>query len=658
MNKINSISNYFFYVISILVLQLSILTSINAQNEEVKDLIQQQRYTDAIRMLEALVEKSNDVELRSQYYNQLGELYYNYTQQYRKALNAYKAILKMETDGLPTAEILLAHIKIGDVYSRMGKYDFAISSFRTLIDMVPSTQFVHQLGQQRIRDIRMALKNLLSQKDILRTYKGTPIQVVALFQIAELYRTQSQLNQPEKAIETYQELLEKHPTDKLAAEAQWRIAHIRHTTLHQLSLAISEYQKVAQKYPTSNFAAEGLFHIGNLQRDAKQFKKAIDVYNSIVDDYPNFWNMHAVFYSLGICHEELQEYSHALTSYKIFHHVYLPTLDPMYLGQVAMYDKSVSEVDELLQQKIKTLTELIPSQKFDRLVRYADDGRYDQALTLIRDLIVNEQDTQFAKQAASLLRSYEHLATIQKLNEQITDSNLNIDEKIRTQLQIATIYERELLDYSQALDAYRKVIEYNPKSTYAAEANYRIGIIYSDILEKPNTALQTFNTVIEQHKNTLQAMMSTYQVGEIYRRLQRYEEALRAYQTTIGYPERELYLPGGYNDSFADRAQFRIGRVHYEDQRYADARYAFESFIKNRPNSPRFAAANIYLGVMYQDSNDIKKAIEHYRKAEKALVDNHVLTQMVLDEASTFGLHSSEQVIQFLQGRIKRLTSD
>ncbi len=658
MNKINSISNYFFYVITILVLQLSILTSINAQNEEVKDLIQQQRYTDAIRMLEALVEKSNDVELRSQYYNQLGELYYNYTQQYQKALNVYKAILEMEKDGLSTAEILLAHIKMGDVYSRMGKYDFAISSFRTLIDMAPSTQFVHQLGQQRIRDIRMALKDLMLQREILRTYKGTPIQVVALFQIAELYRTQSQLNQPEKAIETYQELLEKHPNDELAAEAQWRIAHVRHTTLHQLSLAISAYQKVAQKYPTSNFAAEGLFHIANLHRDAKKFNQALIVYNSIVDNYPNFWNMHAVYYSLGICYEELQEYSKALTSYKIFHHVYLPTLDPMYLGQVAMYDKSVSEVDELLHQKIKTLTELIPSQKFDRLVKYADDGRYDQALMLIRDLIVNERGTKFAKQAASLLRSYEHLATIQKLNEHITDSNLNITEKIRTQLQIATIYERELLDYSQAVDGYRKVIEYNPKSTYAAEANYRIGIIYSDILEKPNTALHTFNTVIEQHKNTLQAMMSTYQVGEIYRRLQRYEEALRAYQTTIGYPERELYLPGGYNDSFADRAQFRIGRVHYEDQRYADARYAFEGFINNRPNSPRFAAANIYLGVMYQESNDIEKAIEHYRKAKKALADNHVLIQMVLDEAGTFGLHSPEQVIQFLQDRIKRLTSD
>ncbi|MCG9126854.1 tetratricopeptide repeat protein [Candidatus Poribacteria bacterium] len=658
MCKNNTQSKYLFYVFSILVLLFSVLTSINAQNEEVRNLIQQKNYNDAIKMLEILIEESNGVELQSQYHNQLGEIYYNYTHQYPEALKVYKEILRMEAEGLPTADILLAYIKLGDVYSRMGKYDFAISSFRTLIDITPETHFVHQLGQQRIRDIRMALKDLMLQREILRTYKGTPIQVVALFQIAELYRTQSQLNQPEKAIETYQELLERFPTDKLAAEAQWRIAHIRHTTLHQIPLAISEYQKVAVKYPTSNFAAEGLFHMANLYRETENYKQALTVYNSIVDNHPNFWNMHAVFYSLGICYEELKEYSKALKSYKIFHHVYLPTLDPMYLGQVAMYNKSVSEVEELLQQKIKTLTELIPSKKFDRLMGYAEDGEYDQAIILIRDLIVNNRDTQYGKQAASLLRSYEHLAAIQKLNVYMTEDNLNIAEKIRTQLQIATIYERELMDYSQALDGYREVLEINPKSTYAAEANYRIGIIYSDILEKPNTALKYFNTVIELHKNTLQAMMSTYQVGEIYRRLQRYEEALRAYQTTIGYPERELYLPGGYNDSFADRAQFRIGRVHYEDQRYADARYAFEGFIKNRPNSPRFAAANIYLGDIYQENNDTVKALAYYKKAESVLVDNNVQMEMVLDEAGVFGIHSPDQVIQFLQERIKRLSSD
>lgn len=637
---------------------LVVLPTAQAHLEEVTALLQEQRYPEAVAKLEKLTKSSKDVATRSWCYYQLGEIYYNYTQQYPEALKAYKKILGMRADGLPIAEIFLAYIKIGDVYSRMGEYDKAIHSFRTLVGTAPEIHFVYKIGLQRIRDIRTALKNLQIQEDIVRTYKGTPLEAVAQFQIAELYRTHSQLNQPESAIKAYQTLLEKHPTDKLAAEAQWRIAHLRHTVFHQLPLAIEAYQKVADNYPTSNFAAEALFHIANLYHEAEKYQKALTVYDAIAERYPNFWNMHAVFYWTGICHENIQNYTRARKAFKIFLNVYLPTLDPVYLGQIAMYDKSVAEVIQLMQTKIDTLTKLIPKHEFQKLEKAVEDQRYDAALTIARNLIISAPKTQFAKRAAAQLHSIKHRAAIQNLLAQIKSEKLNAAEKVRTQLQIATIYERNLLDYSKAVDSYSEVVQKYPKSPYAAEAHYRIGIIYADTLEKPNTALQTFNAVIEQHPNTLQAMMATFQVGEIYRKLQRFDEALQAYQTTIAYPERELYLPGGYRDSFADRAQFRIGRVHFEDQRYDDARFAFEEFIKSRTGSPRFAAAHIYLAVMHQESGDKDKAIEYYQKAEKMLTDNPIQMQMVIDEAGTLGFQSPDTVIKFLQDRQKRLKTE
>ena len=645
-------------VLYMLLLMFVVLSTAHAQLDEVTFLLEEQRYTEAAAKLEKLAESSKDIETRSRCYYQLGEIYYNYTQQYPEALKAYKKILRMRAEGLPSAEIFLSYIKIGDVHSRMGEYEEAIHSFRTLVGTAPEIHFVYKIGLQKIRDIRTALKNLQVQEDIVRTYKGTPLEAVALSQIAELYRMHNQLNQPERAIETYQELLKKHPTDKLAAEAQWRIAHLRHTVLHQLPLAIDAYKKVADNFPTSNFAAEALFHIANLHREAKRYQKALTVYDTIAERYPNFWNMHAVFYWSGICYEETQNYNEALNAFKIFLNVYLPTLDPVYLGQISMYDKSVAEVTELLRAKIDKLTRLIPKQEFERLEKAVENGYYDEAAKIARNLIVTAPNTQFAKRAAAELRSIEHRAAIQNLLTQIKDGEVSPAEKVRTQLQIATIYERNLLDYSKAVDAYRKIVQEHPKSPYAAEARYRIGIIYADILEKPNSALRSFNVVIEQHPSTLQAMMATFQVGEIYRKLQRFDEALQAYQTTISYPERELYLSDGYKDSYADRALFRIGRVHFEDQRYADARFAFEEFIKNRTGSPRFAAAHIYLAVMHQESGEKDVAAEYYRKAERMLTNNPVQMQMVIDEAGTLGFQSSDTVMKFLQDRQKRLDAD
>ncbi len=650
-----NVHRWFF---SILFLILIVFSTGYAQDSEVNDLIKARRYPEAISKLETLATSTKNVESRSSYYHQLGEVYYNYTHQYPEAIKTYQKIIRMRADGLPLVEIRLAYLKMGDVYSRMGEYDKAIDSFRRLIGIAPEPHFVYEIGRRKIRDIRTSLKNLEIQKNTVNTYEGTSLEAVAQFQVAELYRTHSQLNQPERAIEIYEDLLKNFPTDKLAPEAQWRIAHIRHTVLHQLVTAVEAYKKVVDNFPTTNFAAEALFHIANLQREDQKYQTAINEYNSIIEKYPNFWNMPAVFYWLGICHENIQNYTEARNAFKIFLNVYLPKLDPVYLGQITMYDKSVSEVAKLINEKINTLSHIIPKHEFDKFENAVKNQHYAQALTLAQSLIVTDPKSQYAKKVNAQLQAIKHLAMIQNMMSQIQNEGVDPNVKVRTQLQIATIYERELLDYAKAVELYNEVIKAHAISTYAAEALYRIGIINAEILEKPNSALQTFNAITSQHPNTLQAMMATFQVGEIYRKLQRYDEALKAYHTTIAYPERELYLTGGYKDSYADRAQFRIGRVHYEDQRFADARYAFEEFIRTRTVSPRLAAAHIYLAVLHQENGEKKKAQEYYRKAEKMLLDSPIQMQMAIDEAGTLGFQSQETVLSFIQERLKRLKTD
>ena len=654
--KVPSLS-YIIYTCMFL-LMLKFVTSSIAQHIDITALIKERRYPEAVAQLKINLKTSTDVDMRSQYYYQLGELYYNYTQQYPEALKAYERILALKDQGIPIAEIYLAYIKIGDVYSRMGNYDRAVQYFEVLVGMAPKTHFVHEIGLRRIRDIDTALKNREKQEEIIKNYKGTQLAAVAHFEIAELYRSHSQLNQPELAITAYQTLLHNHPYDKLAAEAQWRIAHIRHTVLHQFTLAIDAYKKVVEDYPTTNFAAEALFHIGNLHRENLEYENAIDVYNTIIEKYPNFWNMHAVYYWISICHEQTQNYTEAHKALNIFINIYLPDLDPVYYGQIAMYDKSLSEVTELLTQKLTKFSELIPKYEYDKLQSLIDEGRYNDALPIAKHIIITYPNTQYSKRLVEQLPSLKHLSAIQNLQAHISNDRLNAAEIARTHLQIATIYERELLNYSKAVEAYNKVVQEHSQSPHAAEALYRIGIIYNDILEKPNSAINSFNTITSKYPNTLQAMMATFQVGEIYRNLQRYDEAIEAYQTTIGYPEREIYLSGGYKDSYADRAQFRIGRVHFEDQRYTDARFAFEEFIKTRTDSPRLAAALIYLAVMHQESGNKQQALDYYQQAEKIITNNHIQKQMVVDEAGNIGLQSSDDVIEFLQEQQKRIKSE
>ena len=191
----------------------------HAHLEEVHVLVEAGRYAEANDKLEALAESTKDIEVKSWCYYHIGEIYYNYTHQYTKAVEAYDKILTLEEKGLPPEEVFLAIIKKGDVHSRMGNYQDAIQTYDRLIKLAPASHFVHKTGLQKIRDINTALADLREQQRIRIQYKSTPLAAIAQFQMAELYRNPSQLNQPEKAIAEYESLLKAHPDAIVAPEA-------------------------------------------------------------------------------------------------------------------------------------------------------------------------------------------------------------------------------------------------------------------------------------------------------------------------------------------------------------------------------------------------------------------------------------------------------
>jgi tetratricopeptide (TPR) repeat protein len=633
---------------------------VHAHFEEVHDLIRTGRYTEANNKLEALAESTKDITVKSWCYYQIGEIHYNYTHQYTRAIEAYDKILTLEKDGLAVEELYLAIIKKGDVHSRMGNYQDAIETYDRLIKLAPTSHFVHKTGLQKIRDINRALSDLREQQRIAIQYKGTPLAAIAQFQIAELYRNHSQLNQPEKAIEEYTALLEAHPDAIVAPEARWRIAHIRHDILNQSALAMATYRKVIEDYPTSNFAAEALFQMASIHRTAEKYSLAIPIFEKLKQRYPNFWNMHAVLYWTGVCYEQTLNYPKAIAAFETFLHAYLPQLDPVYLGQISMHDKSVLEVKAQIGKKIQELAEQMSVTELERLNKASADRDFSEALSIARHLIATAPHTPQAEQVAERLPTLQQLTAIENLRETLRDPSLPPIEIARARLQIGTIYERKpLQDYPKAIEVYQEVSKYHADLTHAAEALYRSGRIYAEQLSTPNDAIQSYKKVIETHPNTLQAMMANFQLGELYRGLNRYNEALQAYETTIGYPERDRYLAGGYKDSFADRAQFRIGRVHYDDGRYNEARFAFEEFIQSRTQSPRLAAAYVYLAATCENQGEDAQAGYFYERAESLLKDNPMQMTTLIEETSALGNlqlpADSDTVMQFIKENRKRL---
>jgi len=671
------------FVIWLIILHLVILHQAQAQiKNEITQLINAGKYNAAISSLQKQAKEKNDVEQLAIVYSQIGEIYYEYLHNYPEAIKAYKKIITL--NGISDSDLILNKIQLGNVYCRMGKYDDAIQIYQEIVNNYPANDFLHQTAQRKISNIKNALSNLQKQQTHIQNYANTDLAIQASFQIAELYRTD--LNRPQEAIEQYRIIVEKYPRNAITPEAQWWIGQLNHKALHLEKEAISAYQQVIQNYPASSFAAEAYFQIGRIYESQGKYQEALAAFNSIVTGYPSFWKYPVVFYWQGVCYEQLMDYSNAISAYKIFINVYLPDADSVRLGDIGKYSENKLKISTEIEAKIRELQTALPKVEWEKAQALTKKGDYQTALPILRKILSLAPDSQYAQQAKKELKRAEVLAAIQQWQKEIDEQPQSLTAVI-ARFRIAETYEKELFDYQKAIAEYRKLIDVlclvlsnaelrlnaalmrpthktdeKQESSWASKALYQIGSIYSHNLKNTNAAIETYQELIKKYPESKEAMMAHYQLAEIYRSLNKYQAAIKAYQEIIAYPERNWYSGDGCIDSFADAAQFHIGIVNYENLRdYKTALLTFQKFINDRPNSPRLAAAYVFIGLISEEQKNYQLAADSFEKAiDLVLNTNSVQASNLVNEVIFMDFGGSEPmtVLKRLRQKLEQINTD
>ena len=83
----------------------------SAETIDLNSLIQSGNYEQAISNLQKLAHDSNDAENLSGIYHQLGEIYYQYTHNYSKAVTVYDQILRLNPTKFSSEDLYLAILK-------------------------------------------------------------------------------------------------------------------------------------------------------------------------------------------------------------------------------------------------------------------------------------------------------------------------------------------------------------------------------------------------------------------------------------------------------------------------------------------------------------------------------------------------------------------
>jgi len=621
---------------------------------EITQLINAGEYNAAISNLRKQAKEKNDVEQLAMVYSQIGEIYYEYLHRYPEAIKAYSKIITL--DGISDSDLILSKMQLGNVYCRMGKYDYAIQIYQEIVNNYPPGDFLYQIAQRKISNMKNALSNLQKQQAYIQNYKNADLAIQASFQIAELYRTD--LNRPQKAIEQYRNIVEKYPRNVIAPEAQWWIGQLNHKALHLEKESISTYQKVIQNYPTSSFAAEAYFQIGRIYESQGKYQEALAAFKNITTGYPSFWKYPAVFYWQGICYEQLMDYSNAIAAYKIFITAYLPDADHVRLGDIGKYSENKLKISSDIEAKIRELQTALPKVEWQKAQVLVEKGDYQKALPIYRKILSIAPDSQYAQKAKNELERTEVMAAIQQWQNEIDESQQSFAAVI-AQFRIAETYEKELFGYQKAIAEYRKIIDSEQESSWASKALYQIGSIYNYNLKNTNAAIKAYQELIKKYPNSVEAMMAQYQLAEIYRSQSKYQAAIKAYQEIIAYPERNWYSGDGFVDSFADAAQFHIGVVNYENLRnHKTALLTFQQFTHDRPNSPRLAAAYVFIGLISEEQKNYKQAADFFEKAIDLVVNsNSVQASNLVNEVICMDFGGSEPmtVLKRLRQKLEQI---
>jgi tetratricopeptide (TPR) repeat protein len=649
----------------------------------VADFMNSRNYKGAIDKLNESIKLADQPEQKAWDHYNIGFIYYEYIHDYDLAILSFQRALNIKASvGNPSEDLqdctVLSQMSIADVYRRVGKYDKALEEYRIIINQYPGTRYP-KIAESDIKGVLDAIKEIEIYNKIIASQPESDISAKIQFEIAELYLSPQNLNNPAQAIEEYMKVVEKYPNNPKSIEAQLKIADIFRYVLHLPEEAILAYQKVLDRhYITDRMSAEAMFQIGMIYyNDMQQYSKASEIFTRFLRDYPIYWKFPAGVYWQAMCYEQLKDYDSAIESLELFVQLY-PEEESKILADIGRLGEK--DLEGVINKKIEELKKLAPKAKWERAEILNASGNYRAALNIYREIMAKYPDSDYAKNAYSKVKNMEILTELQMCQE---ISKSKSEDSPQAQYKTADIFESTLQDYPRALKEYEIVGTEYPNSYWAGEALFRMGVIYSGYVPSRSSkydrtirkivqpdyakAIEKYTQLIRKYPNVYRSAEAHYQMGEIYRmNLADYEKALVEYDKVIkNYPKIAFQEREGYKDSLADQAYFKIGKMYYENIKDKNkALDVFNRFMAESPDSCRKASVYSFISAIQEDQKDYDSAIATIEKIIDMVVDSSVQSLYFVRDSiygtrimdgETTGSDMQREIIKQLRQKVTQL---
>ena len=266
-----------------------------------------------------------------------------------------------------------------------------------------------------------------------------------------------------QAIAAFQQLVDDFPDSEHADYAQFYIG-CSYYNLSSFQISINEFDKLLENYPDSKFADDAQYYIAYCnEKKLGYYSKALLEYYELIYNYPNSMWADDAQLGMGNCYYANSEYDNAIIEYqKVITEYEDSTLHDLTQYSIAHCYRKLSNYEEALIEYTKVISDYAESD-------YSAPSQYYIAYTYYQ----KKETLQAILEFQIVIDNYPGAVWPGESQNRLIAPC--------AQYYIAWCYEKELGQYSNAINAYQLVINNYPGSTWSdgreipPEAQFQIG---------------------------------------------------------------------------------------------------------------------------------------------------------------------------------------
>jgi len=525
----------------------------------------------------------------------------------------------------------------GVTHVQQQQYDRATAAFEQLGNRYPDSAFVQNLGTV-LGDVYYRLERYEAAADELQRrlpdLTGSE-RTRALFLLGETY---NQLRKPEAARTQYRSILDEAPESSYAALAQYGLAW-QHYRSEQYEAAASAFAKA--RSTEAPIAARATYYEAVTRALLDEYEQALQLYRRVLDTADDDRLRAEARYERGLLRYQQEQYDAAVEALRPLTQENAPENragDAHYwLGNAYLATDQLDRALEAYAQSQRLSGTGSASVQIEARFQQAwalyRNGRYVEAGSDFRSLAEQHPDTDRG-QDALLWGGDAH-------------------------------YQQGRYDRARSL--LQQYLNTAPEGARRARGQYALAWTHFKERQFERAARQ-FRQFLSTHEASSTSVPyrqdARIRLADCYFSLKRYEEAIAAYEQASGDGAEYALYQSGRALYFADRsdaaldrlerlverfpnspwrpnAWYRIGDIHFQQQRYEEARSAFRTLIDTYPDHARAPRAQYALGDTYYNAGEMEDAVTAYRTVLETYPDSPSA-----DEAASslfFALHAAGQ---------------